>query len=240
MVDYLRIYVEPISLVAPLLMWCVFAIFSIMCSIYLLRDAMERWSHDESAWDDDKEVSEQGLIPKLDLSTRKRQKVVSLIVIALFLFTTAFNLISITPTDIPDDLYLYRSPESGEPIILGSWNYNTVQLTSSHLSQADGWVLKVTVLEWGAYNVGEGLRMRYGFLIYGLSTFSTLNDTEREGVMTSRTWGITPERPSTGTGVHHSLDGEDSYLWAFRITDDSNANATYGITISVELYLHPS
>jgi hypothetical protein len=239
MQNYLGIAITPVSLLLPLIVWVSAAMFSAALSIRMLHDSMKQWSQEGYAWEGATNTSQQSLMHRLTQATHRKREIVTLGVIVLFLSAATFNLITIGNTEIPEDLYLYRSPATGENIALGWWRYDTVVLSSSELCQSDGWTLRVTILDWGAYGGGEGLRIRYGFLVFSISAFSAMNDTEREGVMTSRTWGLTPEHPSTGTGVSHGLEGADTYLWALRVTDDSNENATYVIRISIALYLIP-
>ncbi|MBD3159081.1 MAG: hypothetical protein GF309_09860 [Candidatus Lokiarchaeota archaeon] len=238
MENYLGVIVQPINLLGPLLTWSVVSIGGIALSVILLRNSMERWVHEDTTSRGKTEFTQTPTVETVP-SIEKRQKIASIAVILLFVSTASFNLFVNNPPGIPESMYLYQSPETGEAITLGSWTYNTVEVSATQISEAEGWTLKVTILDWGEYDGGEGLRIRYGFLMYSLSDFAALNNSEKEDVMTSMTWGITPERPSTGTGVHCQLDGAGTYLWGVRITDDSNENASYVVSARIEVYLNP-
>ncbi|MBD3159094.1 MAG: hypothetical protein GF309_09930 [Candidatus Lokiarchaeota archaeon] len=239
MENYVGIVVQPIDLLGPLLVWSLVSGGCIVGSIILLRHSMERWVHESTTSEGKTEFTQESTREKTVSAVERRQKIASLGVILLFVSTAFFNLFVNSPPEIPENMYLYQSPESRENIALGSWSYDTVEVSSTQIAETEGWTLKVTILDWDEYDGGEGLRVRYGFLIYSLSDFAALNNTEKENIMISRTWAITPDHPSTGTSVHHQLDGAGTYLWAIRITDDSHKNASYVVSAKIEVYLNP-
>lgn len=239
MEDYVGIAIQPLSMVGPLLAWVLLSLLFVYVSMYFIQEGLPRWEEEQHTWDKEQSSAEVFQTNKL-FTVNNRRKMLAVGIIILLVSIAAFNVFTTSSQNqIPEDLILYRSPENGEIIELGSWRYNTVDVTATQISNADGWVLSVTVLEWGEYGGGDGLDIRYRFLVLSLFEFEAMNQTERESVIVSIAHGITPEHPTGGTGTHTSLEGADTYLWAIQITDSANANATYSIKIYIDLYLHP-
>ncbi|TXT54064.1 MAG: membrane protein of unknown function [Candidatus Thorarchaeota archaeon] len=240
MEHYMGVYADFTVLLGPLLLWSIASVFSILGSLYLLKGNMMQWRKESSTWDDGALGSMESQPSGMVVHTHKRIKIMAMLIVILFSAATIFNTVLIPAgRQIPEEFYLYQSPETGEPITLGSWMYDSVYISDTLLSQTDGFTLMVTILEWGGYSGDDGLQVKYDMVSLSVSQFEAMNETEREDAIYPTSRGLTPDRPATGPGVQHSIDDAGTYLWAFRFTDTSNETAAYTIVVFIEIYFNP-
>ncbi|MBD3405638.1 MAG: hypothetical protein GF411_05850 [Candidatus Lokiarchaeota archaeon] len=240
MEHYMGFYADFSVLLGPLLLWGIVSVLSILGSLHLLKGNMLHWMKESSTWENPSLSPKESQTSGMVVHSQKRIKIMAMLIVILFSATTIFNTVLIpTGRQIPEEFYLYQSPATGEPITLGSWRYDSVYISDSLLSQTDGFTLRVTILGWGGYSGGEGLRVKKDLVSLSVSQFEAMNETEREDAIPSGSWGLTPDRSETGSGIQHSIDDAGIYLWALRFTDDSDENATYTIVVFIEIYFNP-
>lgn len=235
---YTGLAVQPLSLVGPLVVWGLLSLISVIGTTNLMQEGVTRWKQETSSWESQAYDIKAPSVLKSIRDVKIRQKMFAAVIVLLFISTATYNIvISSGGNQIPEDLYLYRSPFGGERINLNSWRYGEVEISSTQISQADGWTVDVTIVEWGIYSGSEGLDVKKGLVKLSLEEYAELNDTERNSLISGTWHGFTPDNPTSGEGVVFNLDDAGTYIWAVKVTDSASVNATYMITISINVYL---
>ncbi|MBE0525861.1 MAG: hypothetical protein IH631_02895 [Candidatus Thorarchaeota archaeon] len=221
---YIGTAFQPIHLVAPLLVWSVYAIVSYLKARGVFYDNLSRWTEEREGWlasEQTKTTVDDSTLPanlqaiRTGLYRRQRYALVVSIAMILVIAIGGFGYIQVQRGELTQ--VVYESPSGGESVAIGDWLYGSfagIDPPSSSIS------LYVTcqgrILDWSG---GSGyVYFTFEHRDMTWSEFQSLNETEFLDMFETGESGNHGVIGTFSGGLRGPIQNTE-YVWVLRFND---------------------
>jgi hypothetical protein len=220
---YVGVLFQPIDLIAPILIWSVFAILSYYRGHKVFANNLTRWVRERDGWlASDQTIEElgDGVLPgdlpeiRSELYQRQRYAVAIAIVLMILISIGGFSYIQIRQGEWTQ--VVYESPSGGEDAAIGDWLYGSFTGMEPSPSITLGVTCQGRFLDWVG---GSGyVSFTFEHRAMNLSEFLALNETEIADMFGNSETGNNGVSGTFGGGLS-GPSHETEYVWVLRFND---------------------